>query len=234
MKKITILLSIVLCVFAFSSCDIEDNYPAEVTVNSDFEFDLNDWSSFFSGYYVGDELFFELNFAQKPLPAPLDQTKSGLKVSGNNKNKNLMLGIYREISDLKPNTDYLVTFDVDIASNASTINDPALGNPSLMLGVGGFYEKPEKYEEDGVYIDINFPSLLKNGQSTDVLLAIGRIGVNSTEDTFKLLNLNNINDPILLETDSDGRLWLLVCIDSIYGYITEVYYDKINVLLVKQ
>ena len=230
MKKLTILPIIVL--FAFSSCEIEDNYPPEVILESNFEYGLDEWTSFFSEYPVSNEAYYELAFAQKQLPAPLDVNKAALKISGNNRNKNLMLCIYREVEDLKPNTDYLVTFDVDVASNASTINSN-LGNPSLMLGVGGLDYLPENTEMEGIYYP-NFPSLLQTGQSNEIFLALGRIGVNSISDEYKLISMNNLDNPIEIRTDRDGKMWLLVCLDSDYQEITTVYYDNIDIKLLKQ
>jgi hypothetical protein len=153
-----------------------------------------------------------------------------IKISGNNHSDDLLSLIVRKFENLKPNTIYSVTFDIELASNV-TSNSPGIGgSPDLELGVGGLAGLPKSNIDNADYYRPNFVSLLQSRQSNETLKSAGRLGVSPTYPTpFTLVNRNNLSDPISLKTNANGELWLMIGTDSGFEGITTLYYKSIKV-----
>jgi hypothetical protein len=187
------------------------------------------WEGFFSDYPAGSESFYELEFVHSYLPAPLDETVRALKISGNNHSDDLLSLVVRKIDNLRPNSVYTVTFDIELASNVTSNSPGAGGSPDLEIGVGGLPYKPQNIVDAG-YHRPNFVSLLQSRQSNDVLQSVGRIGVsNAFPAPYTLVNRNNLSEPMQLKTNDNGEMWLMIGTDSGFEGITTLYYKSIKV-----
>lgn len=226
MNRYTIFAFLLMLVFISCKKDKEKDMK-------EFEFDFTEntegWEGFFSDYPVGSESFYELEFAHSYLPPPLDETVRALKISGNNHSDDLLSLIVKKIDNLRPNTVYSVTFNIEIASNV-TINAPgAGGSPDLEFGVGGLSYKPENSVNAGYYRP-NFTSLLQSRQSNEVLQSAGRIGVSTDHPApYTLVNRNNLSEPMPLKTNNNGELWIMIGTDSGFEGITTLYYKSIKI-----
>jgi hypothetical protein len=201
---------------------------------SDFSSGTDGWSGFFSDYPVGSEDFYELTFEWSSLPEPLDTGVKAVKISGNNHSDDLLSLITRKFDGLVPNTDYDVTFDLDLASNTPENAMGVGGDPNLALGAGGIPVAPKNQVDVLDYQRPNFSSLLQSGLSNETLRVLGRIGVSEEIPTkFKLINRNNLEDPILLKTNANGEIYLLIGVDSGFEATTTLYYKNIRVKMVK-
>jgi hypothetical protein len=212
------------------SCKKEEAKLQTFEYNFTFANGTESWQSFFSDYPVSEEDFYKLVFIDTLLPAPLDQTVKSLKISGNNHSDDLFSAIYRKFSNLEPNKTYLVTFNIEFASDAIIGGVGAGGDPNLALGAGCINYLPAKTIDNLNYYRNNFPSLIQSGQSNEVFKILGGIGVSENYPTpFKLINRNNIGNPVTIKANSNGDIWLIIATDSGYEGTTTLYYKSINV-----
>lgn len=224
--KTLLVTAIVLPIFL--SCEKDSNNAQ--TFEYDFSRGKEGWNVLFSDYPLNNETFYELTFEEATLPPPLTNRNS-LRVGGNNHSDDLLSMIYKKIEGLSPNTTYQVSFSVDIASNAISNSPGAGGSPDLTLGGGGLSYQPGNNIDPQNYYRPNFESRIQSGSSNEVLTALGKIGVSPTHTDYKLVNRNNLSNPIAVRTNANGELWVLVGTDSGFEGITVLYYSKIKVII---
>ncbi len=229
MKQISIMLTL----FVLSvSCNNDDdsNVPLPVEFNFTFETGTENWNSFFSDYPVGEEEFYELAFDHTNLPSPLDENVKALRISGNNHSDDLFSAVYRKFEGLKANTDYKITFDIELASNAPKNAFGVGGSPDLALGAGGVDFLLQNTVDDSNHYRPNFISKLQSGESNNILKVVGTIGVSDEIPTpFTLVNRNNLENPITLTSNDKGEIWLMIATDSGFEATTTLYYKSINI-----
>ena len=199
----------------------------------DFNEGLQGWNILFSDYPVGEEANHELIFEHAGLPASLNDTCKSIKVGGNNHSDDLMSMLYRKIDGLEPNTNYYISFSVDLASNACISCAGAGGSPNLCLGGGILSFLPENEIENSSSKPMyrpNFVSEIQSCLSNDSISALGKIGVSDEFPTpYKLININNTDESIRASTNNIGELWVLVGTDSGFEGITTLYYKQITI-----
>src|SRR5688500_4836344 len=114
-----------ICVIFFavlSSCSLDENNQAPLLISSaDFDFSQGEqgWEHGFADYPAGpdDSILFDLRYAYtEEVPESL-LTKRSHMLSGKNLNKDLFMYLKKKVAQLKPNTDYTITFTVELASN---------------------------------------------------------------------------------------------------------------------
>lgn len=239
--KLVSLTAMALACILFVSCDKDkdhDDDPAVVELVSDFNNGTEGWQALFSDYPVGEEVFYELDFKRENLPAPLDQSKKGIKVAGNNHSDDLLTVVFKKVSGLNPNTTYGITITADIVSNACKGCPGIGGSPDLALGGGAIPFEPanKKVSNSGKeYYRPNFTSDLQSHRSNDTLKVLGNIGTGtSANPPFAHLSLNNNSQELQMKTNGDGELWLLLGTDSGFEGLTTLYYTKITTRLVKK
>lgn len=199
-----------------------------------FEKDQHDWKAFFSDYPIGEDDFYELSFQRTGLPAPLNPFINALKVTGNNHSDDLLSFIYRRIDSLEPNKTYAVYFHITLASNVAKKSVGAGGSPELALGAGGLsFEPANKFEKVGAtdYYRPNFNSALQSHKSNATIKMLGTIGVSDQTTAYTLIDRSNSTDPVFIQTNDKGELWVMVGIDSGFEGITSLYYTSIDIRL---
>ena len=87
----------------------------------------DNWTVGFSDYPVGEEEFYELASENTFLPDNIGNTIPALLISGNNHSVDLFMYAKKRINGLKPGREYVMTAEIEFATNAS----------SECFGVGG-------------------------------------------------------------------------------------------------
>jgi hypothetical protein len=229
MTKTSILKFLYLFLFV-SGCKKEEDTIPKIEHNFTFTNGNENWQSFFSDYPIGEEVFYELEFNNTFLPPPLDQNVKSLKINGNNHSDDLFSAIFRRFENLQPNKSYSITFNIDIASNALIGGTGVGGDPNLSLGAGGINYLPKNIIDKSNYYRPNFISKIQSGQPNDVFKIIGKIGSSKTYPTpYKIINRNNIDNPFIITTNSNGEFWLMIATDSGFEGITTLHYKSINI-----
>lgn len=226
MRKVSFIWVIVISI-VITGCSKKDD---ATEFNYTFAAGTENWQNLFSDYPVGGENFYELEFTNAFLPPPLDQNIKSLKISGNNHSDDLFSAIFHKFENLQRNKTYSITFDIDFASNAPKKGVGVGGDPNLFIGVGGINYLPKNNIDNLNFYRPNFISKIQSGQSNEVFQIIGNIGVSTTIPTpYTIVNRNNIGNPIFVESNSEGQIWLMIATDSGFEATTSLYYKSINI-----
>lgn len=228
MRKICFICFIFILI-VMVGCTKKDNV---LEFNYTFTEGTENWQSLFSDYPVGEENFYELEFTDAFLPLPLDQSTKSLKISGNNHSDDLFSAIFHKFENLQINKAYSITFNIDFASNTPIGAVGVGGDPNLFIGAGGISYLPKNNIDELNIYRTNFISKIQSGQSNEVFQIIGNIGVSTTIPTpYTIINRNNIGKPIIIKSNSEGQIWLMIATDSGFEATTRLYYKSINIKL---
>ncbi len=235
MKLATSLISGILIV-VLAACDLGDGGQG-IHIFS-FEYDFEDstqgWTHGFADYPAGpdDSTFYELQYEHATCPAGGGKA---IMLSGNNHSDDLFMYIKRNITGLRPDADYTLTFELEMASNAPHGSVGTGGSPgeSVFVKVGATAIEPRSVVENGKFVmNIDKGNQAEGGED---MVVIGDIATDAPTAVYSLINRKNsppaTSTPLIGRTNSQGELWLIVGTDSGYEGITKLYYTHIFVVL---
>lgn len=222
---------LVLIVGILSSCSLASNNNFNL---STIAYDLNSsqlgWGGDFADYKIKDSVLCDLNIESTTLPSNLSVNQKSIKISGTNWGDNLFMFLKKKVSGLKPNADYTVVFEVELASDAPLGN--AKGD-SVFLKVGAISQEPKAVKE-GDYYRMNINKGLGYAGGSDMVV-IGTIGTSYNAQGYSLIqksnDTNSSNPYILGHTNDKGELWLIVGTDSTYKGFSSIYYTSVTVVI---
>jgi hypothetical protein len=214
-------------------CDLSSDTSGILVFSHSFDFGeaQDNWEADFTDFPAGiDSSSYELKFAYTDRPPNLGNKKS-MMLSGNNHSDDLFMFMKRKISDLSPNTDYTLVFEVELASNAPKGLAGIGGAPgeSVFLKAGATSTEPKKVIVDNQYtLNVN-----KGNQSDpgEIAIVLGDIAVSYDTQDYALITRNNTEkSPFIVRSNSKGEIWLIVGTDSGFEGTTTVYYTRVNVV----
>ena len=215
-------------------CDMSADSNGIMVFSYSFDFSQgqDSWYGDFTDFPADvDSSSYELKFAYTDRPSNLGTNKKSIMVSGNNQSDDLFMFMKRKITDLSPNTDYTLVFEVELASNAPAGYVGAGGAPgeSVFLKAGASSTEPKKVIEDNQYA----LTVDKGNQSTsgEMAIVLGNIAVPLNSQDYALITRNSAtNAPFTAKSNSKGEIWLIIGTDSGFEGTTTVYYTKVNVV----
>jgi hypothetical protein len=202
------------------------------TVTYSFEENAEGWAGGFADYpadWEEDRLAFQ--FSHAPLPEEVNQDGGALKVSGKNLSDDLFIFVKKQISGLRPEHTYAVTFQVELASQYPQESFGIGGSPgsSVYLKVGGSTAEPQAVVKDGYYrMNIDKGNQAQGGEQ---MVVAGTVGIPGNEFKYQLIRRDNLQEPVRVRTDAEGKLWVVVGTDSGFEGTTTLYYNQIEVML---
>lgn len=218
-------------VAVLASCDLDQDTEPTNYYSVDFNTGLDGWTGGYTDYTTGlDSTTFEFQLTQAALPAPLDSTKKGYRISGQNRSDDLFMYLKRKVAGLNPNTSYDALFSVDFATKYPEGSVGVGGSPatSVYLKAGASATEPVKVKDGDTY---KF-SLDKGNQSQggkDAVL-LGNLANGLTQEKYKSVNRTSTL-PLRVKTDSSGKLWLFIGTDSGFEGLNTLYYQRVQVQL---
>jgi hypothetical protein len=239
MSKTVWFIFIVLMPFSFAC---RKSTSPDVSVR-EFSFDLESgsdgWGVGYSDYPANltqsDSLvLYGMSYGHGLLPASVQPRQSGIRVRGVNRSDDLFMYLKRQVTGLSPNADYLLTMEMDIASNVA----------SNMVGIGGAPGEGVKVKagasgieplnvRDGMgWFRMNIDKGNQSVGGADMSV-IGDMAVKDTTTVYTVVR-RSLGTPMKRRTDSNGALWLVVGTDSGFEGLTEVYYAAIRARLQPQ
>ncbi|HWP93898.1 MAG TPA: hypothetical protein VNN20_17060 [Thermodesulfobacteriota bacterium] len=228
--------SLIVVSTALVGCNDSNNTADnEGTVFSfDFSNETHGWVGGFADYPQGEEDFFELIFDHRELPENLDRSRKALFLSGNNHSDDLFMFLKREITGLKPDTAYLVDFEVEIASEAGKDCSGIGGSPAIKLKAGASIIEPVAEPDDTGFLMMNIDkgNQTEGGEDAQVLGDIG-VDTDCANPVFQIKKIES--DPgSLFEVvaDETGSVWLIVGTDSGFEGTTNLFYTEIKVTFI--
>ena len=201
---------------------------AEVEFSFDFESDAEGWTVGFADLPVDyDQSIFELDHEYRPLPDGLEG--SGIYIQGHNRSDDLFMFLKRRVDGLRPNAAYAVSVSVDLATNVSAGLIGIGGSPgeSVFVKAGASAVEPAGEEDDSGYLRMNIDkgNQSRGGESMVVLGNVAHHDVVNRE--YRIKTLDNADMPLSVNTDSEGRFWLIVGTDSGFEGLSRLYYARI-------
>lgn len=212
---------------------------AHAVTSEEFRYDFANgsrgWSVDFADYPAGQEEFYELASGFRRLPGYVAKDRFALRIQGNNHSDDLCMFLRRQISGLKPNTRYVVTFGLTLASNAATGSVGIGGSPgdSVYVKVGVTLVRPAA---DPVTRLLNIDKGEQSQGGADAIV-LGNVGVEQPDDgshLFRVKRLQNEDAPFIFTTDEQGNGWLFVATDSGYEGTTRLYVLDISARFIQQ
>ena len=202
----------------------------------DLEFDFSSgvqgWVAGFSDYPVGKEGEWKLAWTLAPLPAPLDGTRKGILLTGENGSDDLFMYITREGARLAPNAEYAVRMRVTVATNAPRNCVGIGGSPgeSVVLKVGATALEPTRYVDAAQYYRASFDHGAQLAGGRDAA-PVGNLATSNTNCTTPRYELKQFDTaaPLMLATTASGRAWFVVGIDSGFEGTTSVYIAAVRI-----
>ena len=203
--------------------------PDSVEFSFTFDEDTEGWTAGFADLPADyDQSIYELDHGHRPLPDGLDG--SGIYVQGHNRSDDLFMFLKQRVEGLQPDAAYIVEVSVDLATNVSAGLVGIGGSPgeSVFVKAGASSVEPSTVEDRIGHIRMNID---KGNQSRggEAMVVIGNVAhPDVTGREYRIKMLNNDGQPLTVQTDGEGRLWLIVGTDSGFEGLTTLYYDRIS------
>ena len=207
-----------------------DGTPVKFTF--DFETGAQRWTAGFADLPMDyDQSIYELAHGHGPLPDGLEG--SGIWVQGHNRSDDLFMFLKRRVDGLRPNTAYAVSVSIDLATNVPAGLVGIGGSPgeSVFVKAGASTVEPLAAEDGNRYLRMNIDkgNQSRGGESMVVLGNVAHPEVVNTE--YRVKSLGNIDIPMSVAADGEGRVWLIVGTDSGFEGLTSLYYARISYTL---
>jgi hypothetical protein len=233
MKTVWYRLFLGVFVVGFASCSFKEDTQGIYLFSYGFDFSESDhgWKHGFSDYPAGqDSNVYNLTYAYTYQP----DGEKALMLSGYNYRDRLFMFIKKQLTDLKPDTEYTITFDVQLSTSSKAGSNPMgiADGENISLKVGALGVEPRsKVVQGSVVMNIDKGDLTDDG--TDMIV-IGNILAPESDSEYSLISRTNSTSkesPLLVRTNSNGELWLIVGTESGASGSTTVFYNRINIAL---
>ncbi|KFE68112.1 hypothetical protein [Hyalangium minutum] len=202
-----------------------------------FDPDQSNWTGGYSDFAAGqDPQNIHFILRRDTTPVGTDRQSGAMFVSSTNVSDDLFTFITQQVSRLKPNTPYALTFEVELASNAPRRCPSVNGSPGedVFLKVGASLVQPAAVTDTNtqqVRLNVDKGNQSVGGENAQTLGDIATDSEQCFNTPYRIITRDNVGNPLRITTDANGRLWLFVGTDSEYFGTTELYYDVIHVVL---
>jgi hypothetical protein len=196
----------------------------------DFRDDLQGWVAGFSDYPFGMETFYELASGHRPLPAPLDTSRGGFYLGGNNHSDDLFMYLRVALTGLPAHQSFDVRFAFTVASNAA----------DGCIGVGGAPGEGVTMKAGATAVEPT-PAAINHtvdkgnqGQGGYDAIVVGNIAVPDGDcggAPYQLKSFDSGSGQLAATSGDDGKLWVFLGTDSGFEGKTELYYTSATVTL---
>ncbi len=229
MKPGKILFLFLILIIAGCADDGDPSELSILTIDHDFNEGQHGWVAGFAEFPANheDSSAFELKFEYTQVESKL--SKRSVMLSGKNLNQDLFMYIKRKVENLKPDTDYTITFNVELTSDLLSVQTDKGG--SVFLKAGAIHAEPKSVIEGGNYI-MNIDKGNQESSGED-MVTLGNLLEDGTGTAYALITRSNTmaNSRYVGRTNSKGELWLIIGTDSNVSGTTKVFYTRIKVLL---
>lgn len=228
--RVRYCLFLALGLAVWGCMDADDSGVYLSPINYDFNQGLQEWQSGFADYPAKeDSVLYELKFSYEEAPSYLGIGKA-IMLSGYN-HGDLFMFIKKKITGLKPDAFYTLTFNIELASNATFKTPTTDPGESVFLKAGAASIEPLSVVQNGRYVmNIDKGDQSRSGRD---MITIADLGTHEAATDYVLTTHTNsiYNSPFEAKTNSNGELWLIIGTDSGHKGSTTIYFSKINVVM---
>lgn len=241
MKTIALIISGVMA-FSFYSCnndeDTIDGPVGDEGVELSYDFEAGDegWNAALANIPADDEDLYE--FDVDHTTSPVDDEDGALYFSALNPNEDLFMFASKQISGLDPNTQYTVSYTIDLAPSVvidttglvvDTTDAPALENDTVFIKAGATGEEPETEIDENDFLDFIGIDIGEPGVDGADFVVLGSFSADTTDVGFTEQTVST-ESPFPVMTNDNGDLWLLIGTES-SGNFTEIYISNVDVTI---
>ncbi|MFL5348614.1 MAG: hypothetical protein ACJ8AT_27780 [Hyalangium sp.] len=174
-------------------------------------------------------------FERRDVPAETGSMGGALFLSGKNVSDDLFMFLTHPVSDLRPEAQYSLTFELELASNAPSGCTGVGGAPgeSVFLKAGAASVQPERVTTSaGAYrLNVDKGDQSMGGANAQVLGDIANGSTDCATPPYRRITRDNHGNSFRVTSDAQGQLWLLLGTDSGFEGTTSLYFDTIRVVL---
>lgn len=218
-----------------TSCGAKNPLISEKTFEFSFPSIDHDWQGEFVDLPVNAGDIYEMVY--EPLKQLPDEVGPGYApfLQSHNRSDDVFMFIKKQVSGLSPNTNYVVRFEVSLATNVPANSVGAGGSPgeSIYVKAGVSTIEPKGIVETVGGEDYYRLNVDKGNQSTSGsnALVIGNLAKTPDDlsDRYQKKVLTNGDRMLMARTDASGNAWIFVGTDSAFEGLTRLYYTKILV-----
>jgi hypothetical protein len=242
MKRIPLTLSVAAIALCMG-CALEEQQPGLQLITNVYDFRESDhaWIAGFCDYPAEqhDSDLYELKSGYVNTTIS-GRARNAYSISGYNHSDDLFMYLKKKITGLQPDTQYILTYEIEFASDLSggNLSDGAAGQ-KVFMKVGASDSEPKSVIDDaGNYI----MNIDKGNQGSDGedMIVIGNIVTTELAEGLEVITRSNspstATEPaydkrFVVKTNSKGELWLIVGTDSGFDGRTTLYYTSISTVL---
>lgn len=227
---------IMIGAFFLSSCSFNDSADSLIQADLFSAFDFADgaqgWTGHFSDYPEGYEDSLELEFIYDDFPLESNLTGKTIRISGKNPHRDLFYFIKRKVDGLKPETSYLLEYDIHFLLSIMDGKSDFTGD--VYVKAGGLGLEPElELSEANAGLDqksqeLNMDIGSKPSISGQDVISIGRVEMPQQEES-KLFNATSFGQQFIISANDKGEIWLIIGFDSSVSAHLAFYFSHINV-----
>jgi hypothetical protein len=215
-------------VLAVGSCCLAGCSDTDSVVY-DFQFSRGpqDWVELFADYPANNEGIFDLVADYRPLPDPLDASRSALYIAGTNRSDDLWMQYKTQVS-LSADAIYRVSFDVEIATNVPSGCTGVGGAPGegVTVKAGVSVIEPDRELDAAGWWRMNVDKGNQTAPGEDAVVIGDLASSRPCDEGFVWERKRLGGPPMTFTTDSTGRAWLFVGTDSGFESRSAVYYTR--------
>lgn len=207
---------------------LSSNFAFSKKYQFDFSNEKDTFDIGFAGYPVDDAGQYELTHNREKLDR-LQEGLSGLILSGNNINGDLFMYIKRQVTGLKPFTNYRVFFNITLASDLAQkpASDLQKQKESITINAGLSVEEPITSIVDG-YARLNIDK--DDGKYYGMYMPeIGDIMKKDSSEELSIIKRSNLDNGLKFTTDESGSAWICIGTESAVKGVNKHYYLSITV-----
>ncbi len=235
---IGLLLNLAFIIF-LSGCLTSNDEPSNPLLISRTVFaeDAEGWEAQFSEYEPGLEDSLKLSFTHDKFMASESIGEvTAVVQSGYATNSDLYMFIKRQISGFKPNTSYSVVFTLELFAqlNEDFSGDLSEDDNGSFLKAAVYTEEPDTLIVDDVdhpgkkIVITNFDK--GNDQTVGPNMAlIGKLEHTSLNESPLLLIGTSEGDDLFGTTDSEGKMWMMIGVDTNQPLDQSIFYSFIGI-----
>jgi len=195
--------------------------------NSSFDFNESsyDWSGGAADYSIKDTAATNFDLIYSTVPERIAPVQHSLKLSGTITGDYLTMFIKKQITGLRPETDYTLAFDIELVCDA----DSTAGQ-TIILKSGATANEPHTIKRDQRYrLNIDNGTYAENGVD---MIVVDTVRVNSATNEYGVVQSGDVPSKyvfIKAQSDADGSLWIIIATESSGVGRSIVYYTKVGI-----
>ncbi|MGI4841853.1 MAG: hypothetical protein ACRYF7_00925 [Janthinobacterium lividum] len=213
------------CLLAACGGDTLDDAPPQISTS--FAASLDGWVGGFADYEDATAPT-DVVWALRPLPAPL--SGQAYYTGGTNRSDDLFVYSKKKFSGYAPSTPYLLSFEIEIASNQSSGCVGVGGAPgeSVYVVAGAAPTEPKTVQVNGEWrVDLERGNQATPGPASQVLGNVAN-GVPDCGPQVYQTKLLKSTAPLAVTSNAKGEIWVFFGIDSGFEARSTVFYKSIK------